>query len=31
MTKLRVLCTAILLACASGQVLADAASHAADA
>ncbi|WP_271411095.1 DUF2059 domain-containing protein [Pseudomonas sp. Q1-7] len=31
MTKFRVLCTALLLACASGQVLADAASHAADA
>ncbi|MGA6104801.1 DUF2059 domain-containing protein [Pseudomonas solani] len=31
MTKLRVLCTAVLLACASGQALADAASHAANA
>ncbi|BCG26096.1 hypothetical protein TUM18999_42870 [Pseudomonas tohonis] len=31
MTKLRVLCTAVLIACASGQALADAASHAANA
>ncbi|CAN7631190.1 DUF2059 domain-containing protein [Aquipseudomonas alcaligenes] len=31
MTKLRVLCTTVLLACASGQALADAASHAANA
>ncbi|WP_263144282.1 DUF2059 domain-containing protein [Pseudomonas sp. RIT-PI-AD] len=31
MTKLRVLCTAALLACASSQVLADASSHAASA
>ena len=31
MTKLRVLCTAVLIACANGQALADAASHAANA
>ncbi len=31
MTKLRVLCSAVLLACASGQALADASSHTANA
>lgn len=31
MTPIRTLCTAVLFACASGQVFADAASHAADA
>ena len=31
MTRFRALCTAALLACASGQVMADAKSHAADA
>ncbi|MDI6523941.1 DUF2059 domain-containing protein [Pseudomonas otitidis] len=31
MTKLRLVCSAIVLACASGQVFADAASHAANA
>lgn len=30
MSRFRALCTAALLACASGQALADAASHAAD-
>ena len=31
MTRFRALCTAALLVCASGQVMADAKSHAADA
>ena len=31
MTRLRALCTAVALVCASGQVFADAASHAASA
>lgn len=31
MTRLRALCTAVALVCASGQVFADAASHAANA
>ena len=31
MTRLRALCTAVVLVCASGQVLADTASHNASA
>ena len=31
MTRLRAICTAVALVCASGQVFADAASHAASA